>query len=148
VANLVDEDQTFTVKGVGGRGEKQVSRRVLASVIEPRVEEILTLAHREMKKTEYAELLAAGVVLTGGSAHLEGIESIAEQIFDLPVKVGTPWGTSGLTDIIADPIFATAVGLVRYGIGKQNLTLIPGGTEDRLFGNILTRMRDWLKEFF
>ncbi|TET22487.1 MAG: cell division protein FtsA [Candidatus Stahlbacteria bacterium] len=148
LANLVDEDQTFTVKGVGGRSEKQVSRRILASIIEPRVEEILTLAHREMKKTEFAELLAAGVVITGGSAHLEGIEAIAEQIFDLPVKVGKPWGTSGLTDIIADPIFATGVGLVRYGIEKQNLTLLPSGTEDRLFGNILSRMRDWLKEFF
>ncbi len=148
LANMVDEDQTFTVKGVGGRGEKQVSRRILASIIEPRIEEILTLANREMKKTEYAELLAAGVVLTGGSAHLEGIAQIAEQIFDLPVKVGKPWGTSGLTDIIADPMFATAVGLVRYGIEKQNLTLLPGGTEDRVFGNILSRMRDWLKDFF
>lgn len=148
MAGLVEDDQTFTVKGVGGRQEKQVSRKILASIIEPRVEEILTLANREVKKTDFAELLAAGVVVTGGSAHLEGIGSFAEQIFDLPVKVGTPWGTTGLTDIIADPMFATAVGLVRYGIGKQNLTLLPSGTEDRLFGNILSRMRDWLKDFF
>jgi len=148
LANLVDEDQTFTVKGVGGRAEKQVSRRILASIIEPRIEEILTLANREMKKTEFAELLAAGVVITGGSAHLEGIDRIAEQIFDLPVKVGTPWGTSGLTDIIADPIYATAVGLIRYGIAEQNLTLLPRGTEDKLFGNILKRMKGWFKDFF
>ncbi len=148
LANLVDEDQSFTVKGVGGRDEKQVSRRILASIIEPRIEEILSLANREMRKTDFADLLAAGVVVTGGTAHLEGIERIAEQIFDLPVKVGKPWGTSGLTDIIADPIFSTAVGLVRYGIDKQNLTLLPRGTEERVFGNILKRMREWFKDFF
>lgn len=148
LANLVEEDQSFTVKGVGGRDEKQVSRRILASIIEPRIEEILSLANREMRKTDFADLLAAGVVVTGGTAHLEGIERIAEQIFDLPVKVGKPWGTSGLTDIIADPIFSTAVGLVRYGIDKQNLTLLPRGTEERVFGNILKRMREWFKDFF
>jgi cell division protein FtsA len=148
LANLVDEDQNFTVKGVGGRSEKQVSRRILASIIEPRIEEILTLAKREIGKTDFADLLAAGVVLTGGSAHLEGIGNIAEQIFDLPVKIGKPWGTSGLTDIIADPMYSTAVGLVRYGIAKQNLTIIPRGTEDRLFGNILKRMKDWFGDFF
>ncbi|MBN2379483.1 cell division protein FtsA [candidate division WOR-3 bacterium] len=149
MANMVEEGQTFTVKGVGGRAEKQVSRKILASIIEPRIEEILTLANREVAKTDYAELLAAGVVLTGGTAHLEGIAEIAESIFDLPVKVGKPWGTSGLTDIIADPIFSTAVGLVRYGIQKQNLSLIPrGASEDKLFGNILKRMREWFKDFF
>ncbi|NLI99315.1 cell division protein FtsA [bacterium] len=148
LANWVEEDQSFTVKGVGGRDEKQVSRRILASIIEPRIEEILSLANREMRKTDFADLLAAGVVVTGGTAHLEGIEKIAEQIFDLPVKVGKPWGTSGLTDIIADPIFSTAVGLVRYGIDKQNLTLLPRGTEERVFGNILKRMREWFKDFF
>lgn len=148
LANLVEEDQSFTVKGVGGRDEKPVSRRILASIIEPRIEEILSLANREMRKTDFADLLAAGVVVTGGTAHLEGIERIAEQIFDLPVKVGKPWGTSGLTDIIADPIFSTAVGLVRYGIDKQNLTLLPRGTEERVFGNILKRMREWFKDFF
>ncbi len=150
MTKLLEEDDTeIEIKGVGGRKPRKIPRKMLASIIEPRVEEILSIAYREVKKVWDPELLAAGVVLTGGTARLPGIEQLAEEIFDLPVKVGKPGAISGLTDIVEDPIFSTAVGLAKYGIEKQNLTFIKvneGG--NNLFDAILKRMKKWFKEFF
>ncbi len=150
MAKLLEEDDTeIEIKGVGGRNPRKVSRKTLSAIIEPRVEEILSIAYREVRKVWDPELLAAGVVLTGGTSRLTGIEQLAEEIFDLPVKVGRPRAISGLTDIVEDPIFSTAVGLVKYGIEKQNLTFIKtkeGG--NNVFDAILQRMKKWFKEFF
>ncbi|MFQ6033158.1 MAG: cell division protein FtsA [Candidatus Zixiibacteriota bacterium] len=112
---LVDSDEMIKVPGLGGGDEKDISRSVLAAIIEPRAEEILSLILREMKKTNYSNLLAAGVVLTGGGSLLEGMTDLAEQIFDMPVKKGIPQGFSGLVDIVSTPIHSTGVGLILYG---------------------------------
>ncbi len=116
VSALVDADDMISVPGVGSRSTREISQSVLASIIGPRMEEILSLAHREIKKANYPDTLAAGVVLTGGGCLLPGSVELAEQIFDMPVKIGTPRGFEGLAESIETPIHATGVGLILYGI--------------------------------
>jgi cell division protein FtsA len=115
MSGLVDSDETIEVPGVGGREPKQISRNVLASIIEPRVEEILNLALQEMQKSNYFESLAAGVVLTGGGSLMQGIVELAEKIFDVPVRTGKPSGINGLEEMVSSPIHSTGVGLLLYG---------------------------------
>lgn len=116
LASLVDADEMISVPGVGTRSTREISRNVLASIIGPRMEEILTLAHREIKKANYPDTLSAGVVLTGGGSLMPGAVEMAEQIFDMPVKIGIPRGFDGLTDMANSPIHATGIGLIQYGI--------------------------------
>jgi cell division protein FtsA len=114
LAALVSNDDFITVNGVGGRGDREISRRVLASMIEPRMEEIFTLANREVKKNHFAELLGGGVVLTGGTSLMAGITELAEQVFEMPVRLGQPQGLTGLSDNVSSPRFSTGVGLVLH----------------------------------
>lgn len=115
VASLVDTNEMMEVPGVGGRKKREVSRQILASIIEPRMEEIFTLVEREIKRSGFDDRLTAGIVLTGGTSKMEGIEQLAERIFDLPVKVGVPKGVIGLTDAVSDPVHAAGIGLILYG---------------------------------
>ena len=146
---MVEKDEIIEVPGVGGRPSREVSRDVLAAIIEPRMEEIFALALREIQRSEYVDLLTTGLVLTGGGAMLEGACELAEQVFDLPVKIGIPGGIAGLSEEVATPIYATAVGLLRYavqeGLGRGRRFLSTGGG---LFDSILARMRRWMDEFF
>jgi cell division protein FtsA len=114
LASLVPADQMITVNGVGGRGDREISRRVLASMIEPRMEEIFTLANREVKKNHFAELLGGGIVLTGGTSLMAGVTELAEQVFEMPVRLGQPQGLGGLSDNVSSPRFSTGVGLVLH----------------------------------
>jgi len=114
LSSLVDTNEMMEVPGVGGRKEREVSRQILSSIIEPRLEEIFSLVNREIKRSGFDDRLTAGIVLTGGTAKMEGIDQLAERIFDLPVKVGIPKGVVGLTDAIADPVYASAIGLILY----------------------------------
>ena len=114
LASLVPAEETITVSGVGGRADREISRHVLASMIEPRMEEIFTLANREVKKNHFAELLGGGVVLTGGTSLMPGIVDLAEQVFEMPVRLGVPQGVGGLSANVADPRFSTGVGLVLH----------------------------------
>jgi len=109
-------DETIQVPGVGGRPERRISKAYLVDIIQPRMEEILTLAHREIKKSNHVHLMTAGLVLTGGGSLLEGTVELAEEIFDMSVKLGVPNRFNGLTDLAQSPIHATGVGLVHYGI--------------------------------
>jgi cell division protein FtsA len=114
LASLVSSDDTLTVSGVGGRADREISRHVLASMIEPRMEEIFSLANKEVKKNHFAELLGGGVVLTGGTSLMPGVVELAEQVFEMPVRLGVPQGVGGLSANVADPRFATGVGLVLH----------------------------------
>jgi cell division protein FtsA len=116
IPSLVDANEMISVPGVGSRSTRDISRNVLASIIGPRMEEILTLAQREIKKANYVEPLAAGVVLTGGGALMPGLIEMAEQIMDMPVKLGIPGGFDGLTDMADSPIHSTGIGLIQYGV--------------------------------
>jgi cell division protein FtsA len=120
---MVESNEMILVPGVGGRESKEVSRSVLAAIVEPRAEEIFSLVARELKKANIAESLASGVVLTGGASQLEGIPELAEQIFNLPAKLAGPQCTVEGRDEIIGPDCAVAIGLVRYGIlSEQSLT--------------------------
>ena len=114
LAALVSAADMVTVNGVGGRTDRQISRHVLASMIEPRMEEIFALANKEVKKNHFAELLGGGVVLTGGTSLMPGVVELAEQVFEMPVRLGLPQGLSGLSANVADPRFSTGVGLVLH----------------------------------
>jgi cell division protein FtsA len=114
VAAMVPPDAAIAVQGVGGRSDRPIPRRTLASMIEPRMEEIFLLANKEVKKNHFAELLGAGVVLTGGTSLMPGVVELAEQVFQMPVKLGAPQGLGGLSANVADPRYSTGVGLVMH----------------------------------
>jgi cell division protein FtsA len=119
LASLVPSEEMLAVAGVGGRTDREISRHVLASMIEPRMEEIFALANKEVRKNHFAELLGGGVVLTGGTSLLPGIAELAEQVFEMPVRLGTPRGVGGLAENVADPRFSTGVGLVLHAAGQS-----------------------------
>jgi len=135
-------DETIEVPGVGGRPERRLSKAYLVDIIQPRMEEILTLAHREIKKSNYVHLMTAGLVLTGGGSLLEGTVELAEEIFDMSVKLGVPNKFNGLTDLAQSPIHATGVGLVHYGIKHKGDEFL-GDNDQGLFPWIMGRMRKW-----
>jgi len=147
LTSLVRKDETIEVPSVGGRKPRVLSRQTLAEIVEPRVEEILTIVHNEVVKTGFADLLASGIVLTGGSAILEGIPELAEQIFNLPVRRGAPVGIGGLVDLVASPMYATGVGLVLYGSRNKGQSRFKVG-EGNIFSKVTHRMREWIEEFF
>ena len=147
LTSLVRKDETIEVPSVGGRKPRVLSRQTLAEIIEPRVEEILTLVHNEVLRTGYGNLIASGVVLTGGSVIMEGFPELAEQIFDGPVRRGNPTGIGGLVDLVNSPLFATGVGLVLYGSrGKVQSRFKVG--EGNIFSKVTHRMMEWIGEFF
>lgn len=148
--SLVRGSEFISVPGVGGREQREVSKAVLAEIIEPRVEEIFALALREIKRTEYSDMLGAGVVLTGGGALMEGIKELAEKVFEMPVKIGIPYGFGGLTEAAKSPMHATGVGLCMYGLEQVKKVPIKKKTftGDDSFKKIFERMKTWIKEFF
>ena len=115
MSSLVASDEMIKVPAMGGGEPKQISRNVLAAIIEPRIEEILSLTLQEMKKSSFYDLLATGIVLTGGGSLMEGVVELAEKTFDLPVRIGKPQGIDGLEERTSSPIYATSVGLILYG---------------------------------
>jgi cell division protein FtsA len=147
LASMVKKEEMIEVPSVGGRKSRTLSRQTLAEIIEPRVEEILTLVHGEIVRSGYANLIGSGIVLTGGTAIMEGMPEIAEQIFNLPVRRGYPMGIAGLVDLVNSPMYATGVGLVMYGSRNRSRSRFRIG-ETNIFAKVSRRMRDWLGEFF
>lgn len=138
-----DEAETIEVPSVGkGKRPRVLSRQILADIIQPRAEEIFRLVDSDIKRMGFEKSLNSGLVLTGGTALLEGIEEIAEEIFDLPVRRGEPSGVGGLVDRVSTPDFATSVGLILYGFNKWRER---GMTRERKKG-FLAKIFDWLKE--
>jgi cell division protein FtsA len=140
---VADEQETIEVPSVGkGRKPRILSRQILADIIQPRAEEIFRLVDADIKRMGYEKSLNSGIVLTGGTSLLEGLEEVAEEIFDLPVRRGDPSGVGGLVDRVATPDFATAVGLVLYGYNKG---LERGFSRERKKG-AWARFTDWFRE--
>jgi len=125
LASLVSSSDLVTVPGVGGRTDREISRHVLASMIEPRMEEIFSMVNREVKRNHFAELLGGGVVLTGGTSLMPGMVELAEQVFEMPVRLGAPDGLGGLGANVADPRYSTGVGLVLHGAQEENGVEVP-----------------------
>jgi len=147
LSSMIKKEEMIEVPSVGGRRPRVLSRQILAEIIEPRMEEIFTLVHREILKTGYENLIPSGVVLTGGTASLEGLPELVEQIFNLPVRRGYPAGVGGLMDVVNNPMYASGVGLVLYG--KRHRAEGRFKSSDRsLFGKVTQRMKRWFGEFF
>ncbi|MBM3284554.1 MAG: cell division protein FtsA [Candidatus Aminicenantes bacterium] len=139
----LDEQETIEVPSVGrGRKARVLSRQILADIIQPRAEEIFRLVDGDIKRMGYEKSLNSGIVLTGGTALLEGLEEVAEEIFDLPVRRGEPTGIGGLVDRVGTPDYAASVGLILYGFGQWQEH---GMAQDKKKG-LWARLRDWLKE--
>jgi len=145
---LVKDDDVVEVPSVGDRPPRTVPRRLLAEIIEPRVEEVFDLVRREITRTGYEGMLGAGVVITGGTSMLEGMPEAAEQVLDLPVRRGTPGGVGGLRDIVSNPKYATGVGLILHARRHEQELEATGFRNGRRFGRVLGRMRGWMSEFF
>jgi len=147
---LMPEEKAEQVKvpGIGGREDRFITKETLYNIVSPRVEEILMIVSKEIKKSGFSDVLGAGVVITGGTARLAGLDRFAEEIFNLPVKIGVPRKIGGLTDIILDPIYATGVGLILYGFEKKNQTLIPKTKGISIFDALKKRFEDWFGKYF
>jgi cell division protein FtsA len=147
LTSMVGKDETIEVPSVGGREPRVLSRQLLAEILEPRVEEIFTLVNRELIKSGFENRISSGLVLTGGSAILPGMPELGEQIFNLPVRRGLPTGIGGLADVVNSPIYATGVGLVKYGsrnVQSRNFAI----GQENVFDKVIRRMKEWFGEFF
>jgi cell division protein FtsA len=145
LSSHIGKDETIEVAGVGGRKPRTLSRQVLAEILEPRVEEIFNLINREIYRAGMEDVITSGIVVTGGSSLLEGVVDIAESVFDLPTRVGRPMGIRGLVDVVNNPMYATAVGLVLYGAKSQPKRKFR--IRDRnIFNRVMERMKKWFRE--
>jgi cell division protein FtsA len=147
LATMTPFDQSIEVAGLGGRPPHHLSRRAFADVIEPRVEEMLTITKHEITRAGCHAALASGIVLTGGGAVMENMTALAERVFRLPVRLGVPLHLNGLVDVVASPMYSTAVGLVLHGLKQDDHGRRGEGVLGQL-GVVRERMMGWLREFF
>ena len=143
LSQLANPDETIEVPSVGERPPRRLARQTLAEIVEPRYEELFGLIRDELRRSGFEELIAAGIIITGGSAKMEGAVELAEEVFHMPVRVGSPQYVEGLMDVVRNPIHATGVGLLLYGF--ENLTrrttratAISGNA-----GDVWKRMKAW-----
>ena len=144
LAQLANTDETVEVPSVGNRPVRRMSRQTLAEVVEPRYEELFSLVQAELRRSGYERLIVAGIVLTGGSSNMQGVVELAEEVFHVPVRVGTPQNVKGLVELIKNPIYATGVGLLLYGLRKQQ-DRIPSRRIDSGATSVWKRMKSWFQ---
>jgi cell division protein FtsA len=144
---LASPDDTIEVPSVGDRAPRRLARQTLAEVVEPRYEELLSLVQAELRRSGFEDLVAAGIVLTGGSAKMEGVIDLAEEVFHMPVRLGMPQFVSGLVDVVRNPIYATGVGLLLFGhqCRSSGVSESAGG---RGFTSVWQRMKSWFQGNF
>ncbi len=142
LTQLANPDETIEVPSVGDRPARRLARQTLAEVVEPRYEELFTLVHSELQRSGFEDLIAAGIVLTGGSSKMEGAIELAEEIFHMPVRVGAPQHITGLSDVVKNPIYSTGVGLLLFG-QRQVMESHHGRHADGGFRSVYERMKSW-----
>ena len=147
LSQLANPDETIEVPSVGDRPPRRLARQTLAEVVESRYEELLTLVHDEIRRSGYEEMIAAGVVLTGGSAKMEGAVELAEEIFHVPVRLGVPQYVEGLADVVRNPIHATGVGLLLYAREAAN-GRADGAVAKAKDPGMLGKMKTWVQGQF
>lgn len=149
MSSLFANDEPIEVPALGGHKKREISRSVLAKIIEPRVEEIFSLVGREIAHSGQRHLLSTGMVLTGGASLLQGTSELAEFLLEMPVRKGAPHGVSGLVDVVASPMYSTAVGLLLYGMRNQSdVRFRVQGHTDNVYAKVFSRMRSWLGDVF
>ena len=145
LAQLAGADQTIKVPGVGERGARDLSRQALAEVVEPRYDELFTLVQAEIRRSGFEDVLAGGIVLTGGTAKMEGVVELAEEIFHMPVRIGAPAGVQGMLDIVKNPIYSTAVGLLLFGVKQYTAN---AGVKESPGRGLVKKMKQWFQGNF
>jgi cell division protein FtsA len=145
LARNISVEETIEVPGMGGREPRKLPRQILGEILEPRMEEIFTFINREIYRAGMENIIPSGVVLTGGSALLEGGTEIAESIFNLPARQGKPLGIKGLVDVVNNPMYATGVGLVLYG-ARDHTEKKFRIRDANIFNRLMIRMKTWFKE--
>ena len=147
LSQLANPDETIEVPSVGDRPPRRLARQTLAEVVEPRYEELFGLVRDEMRRSGFEEQIAAGIVITGGTAKMEGGVELAEEVFHMPVRLGSPQYVTGLTEVVRNPIHATGVGLLLYGYEslKRN-EFAPG--ESGGIRDVWERMKSWFQGHF
>lgn len=147
LTQLAGAEETIEVPSVGDRAPRRLTRQTLAEVVEPRYEELISLIQAELRRSGFEDIIAAGIVMTGGSSKMEGVIELAEEIFHMPVRLGMPHSVSGLVDVVRNPIHATGVGLLLFGHQQRNT-----GSLDALSSNgvneIWKRMKSWFQGNF
>jgi cell division protein FtsA len=143
LGSLAGENETIKVPSVGDREDRSLPRHALAEVVEPRYEELFTLIQAELRRSGFEDLIPAGIVLTGGASKMEGVVELAEEIFHMPVSIGKPKNVSGLADIVRNPIYATAVGLLQYGAAQGDRAGRPAAA-DAVGDSIWSKVKQWL----
>ena len=150
LSQLANPDETIEVPSVGDRPPRRLARQTLAEIVEPRFEELFKLIRNELKRSGYEELIAAGIVITGGSSKMEGAVELAEEIFHIPVRLGIPQYVEGLLDVVRNPIYATGVGLLLYGCESINQSGYSRSSSHIAYGigDVWDRMKLWFQEQF
>jgi cell division protein FtsA len=147
-ASMVAEQVRLEVPSSAGKPQRSVSRQILCEIIEPRMDEVFQLIRKEILKSGYEDYLGAGVVMTGGSMLLPGAVEAAEIATGVPVRLGTPRHVGGLVDVIANPIYSSAIGLVLYGVKRQERSFFRVREDATILSKVKHRMSDWLSDFF
>jgi cell division protein FtsA len=150
LAKLASAGETIKVPSVGDRPPRELSRQALAEVV-PRYDELFTLIQAELRRSGYEDLIPAGIVLTGGTAKMEGAVELAEEIFHMPVRLGVPHSVKGLADVVRNPIYSTCVGLLLYGLQKQTdgISMSGGsGFSEAPKTPILEKLKRWIQGNF
>lgn len=140
-------EEQIHVPSVGGRQPRELSRKILADIIEPRMEEIFSLVRREIVRAGLERCIPAGIVLTGGTSLLEGVPDLAEEVFELPSRQGIPENVGGLQEIVGNPMYATGVGLVLYGKHERSTNRFRIRDQKNLFGKVKLRMEEWFNDW-
>ena len=146
LASMVDEHEMLDVNTVGDRPARQLSRKMLAEVVEARFEELFTLVRQEIRRSGLQDLIISGIVLTGGSSKIPGAVLLAEEVFQMPVRVGYPQHVGGLTDVVSNPMYATGVGLLLYALERDSKG--KGALWSNEGESIWQRMQGWLQKSF
>jgi len=147
LSGMIDRDQAIDVPSVGGRPPRRLSRRVMGEILEPRVEEMFSLVKQQLDDSSYGGSINAGLVLTGGSSLLANMVDLAEQIFDLPARIGYPRKVGGMADMVKTPQFSTAIGLIFFGMRNETCHRFKE-EEGGLVSRLINRMRDWFGNSF
>jgi cell division protein FtsA len=147
LTQLAAADETIEVPSIGDRPARRLSRQTLAEVIEPRYEELLMLIQVELRRSGFENLVAGGIVITGGSAKIEGLVDLAEEVFHIPVRLGVPQYVAGMKEVVSNPIHSTGVGLLLFG-HREQAARVRDNPPPRGFRGVLTRMKSWFQGNF
>jgi cell division protein FtsA len=148
LSQLANPDETIEVPSVGDRPPRRLARQTLAEIVEPRFEELFSLIRNELRRSGFEESIPAGIVITGGSAKMEGAVELAEEVFHVPVRLGSPQYIEGLADVVRNPIHATGVGLLIYGRDSMDRRNYNKASIKNSISDKMDQIKDWFRKQF